>query len=41
MRVKALHSILGLSALHFVAAIEVFAYIWNPGDDTDQDAELA
>ena len=37
---KALLSILGLSALHFVAAIGVFAYIWNPGDDTNQMPSL-
>ena len=37
---KALLSILGLSALHFVAAIGVFVYVWNPGDDTNRMPSL-
>jgi hypothetical protein len=38
--VKALLSILGLSALHFVAAIGVFVYAWKPGDDSNQMPSL-
>jgi hypothetical protein len=38
--VKALLSILGLSVLHFVAAVGVFIYVWNPGDGTNQMPSL-
>lgn len=37
---KALLSILGLSALHFVAAIGVFAFVWKPGDDSSHIPSL-
>ena len=37
---KPLLSILGLSALHFVAAIGVFVYAWNPGNDTNHMPSL-
>jgi hypothetical protein len=37
---RAFLSILGLSVLHFLAAIGVFVYVWNPGDDSNQVPSL-
>src|ERR1700743_2628381 len=37
---KAFLSVLGLSALHFLAAIGVFVFVWEPGDDSTQMPSL-